>query len=635
VPFRDVISEDEEDLYPSDSDKHSALLQWCERAFLAAESHQAPYRERWLRFYKLFRNHVVKVEGDMRHKVFFPIPFHNVQTILPRLVAQLPEPMIQPVGEDDVAGAPKMEELLKWSLDQSELYLQHVIAEHSAVVFGTGILKTRPGKRVHHRTVVEDVMQPITARMSQPVPDPDNPGEYMKDLDGAPLFEDQEVTLGEQPTGEKKKRLEEVVSYVGPVAEAVDIFNFFPAPEADSPENARYVIQRRWVDKTYVEEMVTAKIWRLPDQIGVGEGDTSLAEEPVSERLSSIDLGGSQQDDTAGRLELWECWRRTPKGIQVITVLARKAIVRVARNPYEHGEMPYVRYVDYLNPFEFWGTGEVETVEGMTDLLNSLWNQRIDNVRLVLNAMIAVDAEAITDPKELRSRAGGIVRLKNPNGLPLDHVFHRIDIGDVTGSAYSEAAEVERMIEKISGVNGFTAGGDPMENMNQTATGAAIVTEQGNTRFMLKVRLAELTALRRLMRMFGALLQQFTPEGFVMRIIGPDGSASFQQVTSEALYGAFDYDIQTDSSAQTESIRKQQAIELYQMFAADPLMNPRTPREDILRTYGKKNLDEWFAQQAPVTVDQNGNPIEDPNAMAAADQGLTPEMAALAQGGAV
>lgn len=614
MPLVDLAPEGVPELYPSSEDAHQKLLTEAQRSFIAAQAAQQPHRDRWIRYYRLFRSYAKRQTGDWHSKVFIPLCFFTVQTILPRLVAQLPRAVVYPVGPEDAPGAPKMEELLSWAADQSELYLEQVKAYHSALVYGTGILKTRAMKDTHHRIRLVPVMEERRLSFPQPVIDPET-GRQMLDVNSAPMFEQAEISLPPTPTGKTRRETEEVVSYVGPVGEALDIFNFFPAPEATSIDDARFVIQRRLVPQSYVERMFKEGLWRRPDHMA----DTELwpaSDDPAAERLSEVELDGGAISDPTRRLsEVWEWWRDDET---VATILNQRAIVRVSPNPYDHGEMPFVRIVDHLNPHEFWGTGEIEHLEGIQDALNATWNQRIDNVRLVTNAMFLVDEDAVTDTRELRSRPGGVVRVHNKNGYPLDQVIQRVDFGSITSEAYTEAAELERMAEKISGVSAYQTGADS-PSLNDTATGVALISEQGNTRFAHKVRIAEMTGLKRLMRQYGAILQQFTPPEFQMRIIGSDGRVNFQPVSADALESAFDYDIEAESSTVTESVRKQQSMTLLQVLAQTERVNVPALIEDVLRDFGKKDLDRYILPEPQMPL---------------AQEELPPELAGLMGGGA-
>lgn len=610
-------------------DEHAKELAWWKQAYQSAEDARKPWEERWERYYQLKRSYVpARAPGDWNSKVFIPLVFFTIQTVLPRLVAQLPSPLVKPVGPEDIDGAKKMEDRLKWAMEQSELMLAMVETFDTALTYGTGIMKVRPMKRTHKRKTLTPLMEPLT--VSMPVTDPST-GQPMMDINGQPMVTEEQV--GEQPVldemGQPQTESvdEEVTSYVGPVAEALDIFNVFVAPDAKSVEDARYIIQRRYIEREEFLARVKDGTYTRPENVGAADF-FSLEDDPQSRRADAIGMGaGAGTDSTRKQIEIWECWKSDGT---VTTIANQKAIVRQGLNPFRHGEFPFVRVVDYLNPFEFWGTGEVEHLEGIQDSVNAMWNQRIDNIRLLLNAMFMIDSDAITDKTDLRIRPGGTIRVQNPNGLPLQNVIERIDLGEVNSSAFTEVSELIAMSEKISGANGYTSGAMPVDTTNQTATGAAILSEQGNARFSLKSAIAEMTGLNRLMRLYGELMQQFTPPDMMMRVDGATNiEEMFVPIGPEALEAALDYTVEAESTTQTETVRQNQSMSLFNTLIQQvdpmtgmPLVNPQALVEDVLHAYGKRAMDRYAPPQPqmppmdpsidPVTgmpIEQEGAPV--------------------------
>jgi hypothetical protein len=312
-----------------------------------------------------------------------------------------------------------------------------------------------------------------------------------------------------------------------------------------------------------------------------------------------------------------------------------------------HGEIPFIRIVDHIVPHEFWGIGEVEPIEGIQDALNALWNSRLDNVKMSLNQMFAVVLDYLENPSDLVIRPGGIVRMRE--GLPLQNVFSQIDLGQVTDRAYTEAQELEREAEKASGVSPYQTGQDSPA-YNRTATGVALISEQGNTRFSFKVQLAEHTGYKHLVRQFASLLQQYIPDELVIRIeadrameqaqkmlmeqgqmaiaqgmpaemvmmqqqqlmqdpqmmlqtMGIDPMNGFKKVTPEGIIGRFDFNIEAESSAQTVSMRREQLMSMAQIGMKDAYFKPLPIRKKLIQEFGFKDVDTYLKSEAEVQME--------------------------------
>jgi len=370
----------------------------------------------------------------------------------------------------------------------------------------------------------------------------------------------------------------------------VDPFHFWVAPEATDLDDARYTIERFFRDTSHVAKMIAQGVYRLPPGMTTIE-ETFPEDEGPEIRASEVgDDGATSRDTTRRPVELLEY--HTDDG-RVITTINRRAVLRVIENPYWHGEKPYAIIPDYLQEGEFWGIGEIEAIEGLQDLLNGLYNQRIDNVRLTMDAMFAVNTKAMEDERDLVLRPGGIIRIAGD--YTPEEAIQRLDLGDVTGSAFAEAGQVESLIERVSGVSAYQTGTTGDENLNRTATGVSLLTEAGNSKFALKVRLMEKIGMKRVARQWGAIVQQYADEERTVRVVGPQGQWLFSTLTPESIQGSLDYEIDVASTTQTETVAKEQATMLFQTLA--PALPQAIPKlaQDLLQAFGKKDYYTYLA----------------------------------------
>ena len=284
----DFLYGEDEDLFPSDEDDQKKAVSWLQQRFIQAESARKPSEERWLRYYKAFRSYVApRKAGQWQSQAWMPISFYVIETILPRLAAQLPSAVVNPVGPNDVNPAKTMEEVLHWAEDKSELYLEQIKAVKSSLLYGTGILKIGYGEKKGYNIVDEPVMQETTAEVAT--------GE---DVDGAPIM--QTVQTGVEPVlgedGEPKTETvrTEYFTYQGPIAEAVDIENFFPDPIASDIADARYVIHRVYRDRRHLEKMFKAGTYKRPPE---DKWESYLTEYASLKRQSEIGYVGDSVPD--------------------------------------------------------------------------------------------------------------------------------------------------------------------------------------------------------------------------------------------------------------------------------------------------------------------------------------------------
>ncbi len=591
-PIDDEVTDEARDLYPKTEEAHTALLGWVLRAFAAAESARRPYEDKWRKQGKLYNSFLHKDPEEWRSKLFIPYTISSIEGMAPRLLSSMPEFNVIPVGPEDTHCAVALTEMLNHCSDASGLYVPLAMAWKQALKHGTGILKTSYVQDI--RMVRQNVPVMVPQYASQPVMDENGMPAY--DMNGEPLTE--EVQVGEQPSGEFQRQQVPLEVYSGPRATWVDIYNFWVAPEAPDVQSARYTIERSFRDWAYIDELVEKGVYQLPTWIERGD-ITSMDDNPFFYKQSDVEMDGGDTDETRKSVELLEVF--TDDG-RVITVLNRRAVIRCTENPFDHGEKPYARLIDYLVEGEFWGKGEIELIEGLQDAANALINQRLDNVRINMNSVFAVNLEGIEDERDLEMAPGriiGVVGDRDPNT-----VVQRIDLGDVTGSAFAEAQILEGLIERVTGMTPLQLGVDS-PNYNSTATGAAIMDQNTGSKFGLKVRLVEQIGLKDLGRQWGSLIQQFTDEPRWVRVLGLDGQYTFHMLQPDALLGAVDYRITTSSSAQTQDQQRQETVSVLREVA--PFAPQAVPQLliDVLKAYDRKDIASYLGPQAQQLAQMN------------------------------
>ena len=568
--------QDAEDLYPKTPEDHAELVDWCLEAFKAADSHRTSYYTKWQKFYKLYRSYIEKRKGDWRSTVFVPYIFSTIEAIMPRMVASLPKIGVEPVEEQDVEAAKGLERLMEYSANATDLDLELIKLYKQALKYGTGL-----GKTYYERRTVK--IRGPEKPAAQEVPATNADGSPMMDINDKPMMMPQDPM---PETGDTSER----VIYEGPRSQWVDIFNFWVAPEAADLESARYTIERVFREVSYIKKLIDKGVYRLPPGMTLDD-IVNPKDEPADTRRQAIGETAAT-DSTRKAAEIWEIWTDDNR---CITMMNRMAIIRVIENPYDHGMKPYFRTVDYLNEGEFWGMGEIESLEGLQDLENALVNQRIDNVRMTMDQMMAVNVDNLEDLRDLRPRPGGVIRTTGDRD-PREIVM-ALDTGDVTNSAFKEAEQIERLIERVSGVSAYQMGIDTPSQAD-TATGMTTIVEQGNTKFALKVTIAEILGIRTMARQWGSLLQQYSSAERFIRVLGPTGEYTFDSIQPDSLLGAVDYNVQIGASAHSSSAEKELSMTLLQVMAGlTPQAVPELSK-DVLIAFGKKNLSAYLGQQA-------------------------------------
>ena len=597
-----------DNLLPQDKAAHQKLLGSCQSDLDAAQGARRSRETKWKKEYRLYNSWIEdRPKGDWHSRVFMPETFNAIETILPRLVAQLPKFLVAPVGEEDVKPAQTMELMLGHAVENSGLYLQLFDCMKDSLIYGTGILKTYRGDRLAVKTIPEPITRevPRTERIQLFDPETNQP---LEGPDGEEVFDEQEI-VDEVPTGAYKMTPMVFPAYDGPMGEAVDPFDFWPAPESRDIQSARYCIHRTrqsWAD---IKDLIKREIYTWPEGLIEKGSELDPSGDPSLERQQDIGVSDASPDANRKDAEVFEFWY---KDGTCVTVIDMRAVVRVQKNPFFHQQKPFIRFTNYRMPHEFWGRSEIHSIEGLQDLVNAVTNQRIDEVRLKLSPPFAANLSMIRDRRQLQIRPDGVIEITG-DGVRAEEVLHKIDLGEVNSSAFNEVGQAQNMIQRTTAASDIQMGIDSPGD--ETATGTEIKREQGASRFGLKSRLFELGPLKELALHFGTILQQFTTTEKVLRILGPGGAEQWERIDPMSLQGALDYSIETSSIQQSETMKREQAMRVLELLGqfTQPMVDPltgiptvlippdgmREALKDTLEAFGKKDASKYFGQQDP------------------------------------
>ena len=513
-----------------------------------------PFKEKWDRFYNMYRSHLNDTAYPWQSNIWVPYSFSTVETLAPRMLANRPQIDVMPREAADEQYADIQSKLIdfEWEAMNADDIMEGAVK--SQLMYGTAIVKV-----------------------------------YWK-TDKAQVVKKEQVDETFPELGTVEEEVEETI-FDGPEIELVDLYDFFWDPRAIDMESARWVAHRTYQTFDHLEELQKQGVYKnvalLKDATLVSGDD-----EKASRRGT---LGVAMPDELASKnegknvIELIEYWEDE----KVITVANRGIVIRDEANPYRHGKKPFVRIVDQSVPHEFLGIGELEPIETLQYELNDRRNQRMDNITLVLNRMWKVKNGANVDEDELVSDAGGVVHTDDMAGI------EALQMPDVTSSSYNEETLIKGDIQQTTGVSDFTRGVGSESLGNDTATGISLIQEAGNARFKLKIRNLE-AGIEEIGRMMVSLNEQFLTEEKSIRVLGDEG-IEWTTIKPDDMRGNFDVMVQSGSTLPSnEAVERKQTMEMFQIFAGDPEVDQRELKRMVLDTFGIKNIDKLLTPPAGV-----------------------------------
>lgn len=341
------------------------------------------------------------------------------------------------------------------------------------------------------------------------------------------------------------KTTEEVVTKSHPSGKVYppEDFRIDPSVAWDEVGQARFYITRDWVDKAFAENMANQGLWPDIDDSEFGD-DPSAAESgsmlkterallqmPYMETLGSVDNG---------LIEVWEIgyYEDLGNGLEPVimtTLQDRVVLEEPAPIEFDLGELgtwPVVVGTIFAEPHEMMSRALPQRVKGLQVEVNTIRNQRRDNVSLILNREKYVTPNAGVDLNTLSFSLPGKVNV----------VRSQQDIWwdtppDVTASSYNEEVKAEQDMDKLVAESAQRAG--TTSPRKETATAASLQAESASQIAGFDATMFEITFVHRAISIITKMIQQAEdPEVFIR-------AATFINSTSldpylEAVSGRFE-----------------------------------------------------------------------------------------------
>lgn len=522
--------------------------------YTTARNWREPLKQKWDDFYDLYRGVLDSTTKSIwQANIFVPYAFSTIETIVPRLVAGRPQIDVMPREEGDTDYARVQSYLVDYQWDQCDMdkLLPDIVRQ--MLIYGTSVVKVYWDKKVE--TVEEEIEI-----------DPDFP------------------ELGSQKVEVEKTTKNQ------PVVEMVDLYDFFWDPKGFDIDSCGWVAHRTYRSYDYLIKMQKQGLYK---NVNLLEKDKTRPFKGETDKITRTTALGttdpqsvSGDSDKEANIELIEYWEDN----RVVTIANRTVVIRDDKNPFAHGKKPFVRFVDQSVPKEFCGIGELEPIETLQKELNDMRNQRMDNASLILNRMWLVQNGANVDEDELVSDVGGIIHTDKIEGV------QALYPPEIPNSSYREETLIKADIQQTTGITDYTKGVASDALANETATGISMMQEAGNARIKLKMMNIEM-GIREIGELFISLNKQFIDEETVIRILG-EGSPQWLLVKPSEIKDNFDLMVESAPRLlENDAIAKRQALELFQMFANDPLIDQLELRRYILEAFNAKNIDKLLGQQ--------------------------------------
>ena len=154
----------------------------------------------------------------------------------------------------------------------------------------------------------------------------------------------------------------------------------------------------------------------------------------------------------------------------VVTIANDSSVLRAAENPYMMHDRPFIAYQHDRVPTKFWGRGVTEKGYNPQKALDAELRARIDALALTTHPMMGLDATRLPRGTKFDVRPGKTILT---NGDPKS-VLMPLNFGSLSQSTFTEAAELERMVQMGTGAMD-TANSNFSNPRNSTASGMSML----------------------------------------------------------------------------------------------------------------------------------------------------------------
>ncbi len=410
------------------------------------------------------------------------------------------------------------------------------------------------------------------------------------------------------------------VVYDGPTTEVVDVRDFGWHEAAVSLDHSRYVWHRAWMSKEEIEEAYAGDSptfgldrggWDLETvrKLLPTSGGASTAVEDPSYREKAL-FNVDRTKDLIPVVEVWDQIRKE------LTTFANHSILLAFRPefPFFHERTAFDVCSTQPDLFRIPGISQVEKVIDLQKMLWDLSAQRLENLRLVNNAIIWFRPD-VDDPDEYEFYPGARWLVDDPNQVQM--WTPNVVPAEVSVSA---EASMKGDMQNLSGGFPFASGTDSQTIDQKTATGASIITSLAQRSIDLGRQQVddawEDVGYKRMI-----LNQQFVREPTLATALGADDEEVLHVVMPEILQGDFDFQLEAvpDSTMRQEEQASAQALvqvvsqvlpvlgPLSQAGAAR-MVNMDALMEDLFRAFGKEDTERYFITKPAPAMAATGTP---------------------------
>ena len=361
-----------------------------------------------------------------------------------------------------------------------------------------------------------------------------------------------------------------------PTTEHVSIWNFYPDPDANSMDDAEYIVERHKLSKTQLRALKSRPYFNDDAiEMAIEMGDSYIRKYWEE---SMEDNSANYSPDRIEVLEFWgyvdtnileENGVKIPKNLKdldqvnVNAWICNNQILRLVLNPFKPVRIPYYAVPYELNPYSFFGIGIAENKDDTQTLMNGFMRMAIDNAALSGNLIIEVDETNLTPGQDLSVYPGKVFRRQG--GAPGQAIFGT-KFPNVAGENMQLFDKARVLADESSGFPSFAHCQTGIQGVGRTASGISMLMSAANGSVRSVVKNIDDYLIAPLGKAFFSFNMQF----------------DFDQ----SIKGDLEVKAQGTESLMANEVRSQRLMQFLQV-ASNPVLAPFAKMDYIIREIAK------------------------------------------------
>lgn len=369
----------------------------------------------------------------------------------------------------------------------------------------------------------------------------------------------------------------------------------------------------------------THEVWLHYDELGrrnqeqpgfyvdferVQEGSGEFPEETIEDTKDRVETDSADSYEHPKLFLECHCWYKDKAGSYKPYVFFvdrdSETLLRATTRDLRGEIVQYFTDYHFIpNPEGFYSFGFGHFLEPLNEMANTAFNQIFDSGRISNQPFGFYGRRAGFKKKEIKLWPGRMIEVDDATQVYFP-TMQRVD-----QVLFQVLGVVQQYIEGFTSTSDYLLGREAKGTKTPTATGTTAIIEQGLVLYNVMIKRL-FRSLKKELQLIHTCNSLYLPEKKQYRVLGFEGAPAFPEIKRKDFSGKFDVIPLGDPSYASRGTRRQEAVELYQLLLANPIVGVQQPgmtvgspevvmaaTKEILETYDKKNLMGYLPKLPP------------------------------------